>query len=355
MRLRHLPLLLAFFFALPLLYASKQAARMSIGGISVPASGYAQTMIQKYINQYTTNFGKQELYLTFDVAEPYRLYVRQELKRLNLPSALEYLPFVESAYKPLATSRSGARGLWQFMENSIVGLLHKDAWIDERLDPWLSTDAALKKLKDNYAMFKDWPLAIAAYNCGAGAMRSILKKSPQKSFWYISEKGLLRDQSVQYVPKLLAICELAEHGSKYNIALPALSTTLRYAEFDYLRIKGLLHLNRLESELRMESGTLTKLNPALIHACTPPDREYKLRLPSGMLQAAMIAIADIQAEARAMSPREHIVCRGETLYGIARRYECTVSALCEFNNIDKNDILSVGKILYIPTKTSETK
>jgi membrane-bound lytic murein transglycosylase D len=129
-----------------------------------------------------------------------------------MPPALEYLPVVESEYKPLATSRSGARGLWQFMENSIKPFMEKNEWIDERLDPWKSTDAALSKLQDNYKMFGDWPIAIAAYNCGAGAMQRILKKAPEKTFWYIAEKGLLRDQSVQYVPKFLAISELSENG-----------------------------------------------------------------------------------------------------------------------------------------------
>ena len=147
------------------LFDEKQA-----GGIQIPDSPYAKKQIKKYIEQYTKPFGKRQLSEILDNGEPYRLYVRQELKKKNLPAALEYLPVVESEYKPLAVSKSGARGLWQFMDNSIAGLLKKNEYIDERYDPWLSTDAALKKLEENYRQFKDWPLAIAAYNCGAGAM-----------------------------------------------------------------------------------------------------------------------------------------------------------------------------------------
>ena len=331
----------------------------TIGGIPIQGGTYAQSMIRKYIAQYTTSYGKQELYKTLDDAEQYRLYVREQLKKRNMPTALEYLPVVESSYKPLATSRSGARGLWQFMENSIARLLHKDDWIDERLDPWLSTDAALRKLQDNYNMFHDWAIALAAYNCGAGAMSAILKKSPQKSFWYISEKGLLRDQSVQYVPKLLAICELAEHGESYNVALPVVSTTQRFADFDYVTVREQLYLTRLESELRMERGTLARLNPALIQGCTPPKQSYRLRLPSGMLLAAESALAAIQAADRNMQETttlvRHKIAKGETLYSLSRAYGCTVEEICAFNAITKNTVLSIGKTLYIPVKTAETK
>lgn len=330
-----------------------------IGGIPVPADDYAQGMIRTYLAQYTTSFGRQELYKTLDDAERYRLYVRRELQRRGMPAALEYLPVVESSYKPLATSRSGARGLWQFMENSIARLLHKDDWVDERLDPWLSTDAALRKLQDNYAMFHDWPLAIAAYNCGAGAMNTILKAAPQKSFWHIAENGLLRDQSVQYVPKLLAICELAEHGARYGVPLPVVSTTERFADFDYLSVSGQLWLDRLESELRMEAGTLHTLNPALLRGCTPPEREYRLRLPAGTRQAALMAIALIcygeHVRGATRRHRLHIVTKGETLYAISRRYGCTVEEIRAANAIDENALLSIGKTLYIPIKSAETK
>ena len=354
-----------------------------IGGIAIPSNSYAQSMIRKYIAQYTTSYGKQDLYKILDDAEGYRLYVRQELKKRNMPTVLEYLPVVESNYKPLATSRSGARGLWQFMENSIKGLLHKDEWVDERLDPWLSTDAALRKLQDNYNRFKDWPLALAAYNCGAGAMSAILKKSPQKSFWYISEKGLLRDQSVQYVPKLLAICELAEHGASYGVTFPAVSPTQRFADFDYITTNEQLWLSRLEGELRMESGTLSALNPALLQGCTPPKQSYRLRLPSGMAPSAELALATIHATDRqralpatsatasstdttappSRSPSigesllfiKHSIVQGETLYSLSRYYGCTVEEICAYNSITKNTVLSIGKTLYIPVKTAETK
>ncbi len=330
-----------------------------VGGITVPDQPYAQEMIQKYILSYTsTEYAKKALVETLDKGELYRLYIRQELKKRNMPPALEYLPVVESEYKPLATSRSGARGLWQFMENSIKPFMEKNEWIDERLDPWKSTDAALSKLQDNYKMFGDWPIAIAAYNCGAGAMRRILEKAPEKTFWYIAEKGLLRDQSVQYVPKFLAISELSENGGDYGIQLPEITKSTRFAEFDYVTVKENITMKRLASELRMDYTTLKMLNCALVHECTPPDAPYNIRLPVGMGRGAAIALSTMQRSKPEPQVKDtvitHTVIKGETLYFLSRLYGCSVDDICTKNNIEKNDVLSIGKTLYIPVKKAET-
>lgn len=334
-----------------------------IGGIDVPNQAYAQKMIRNYIHAYTdTEFAKKSLAQVLDNGELYRLYIRQELKKRQMPPALEYLPVVESEYKPTATSRSGARGLWQFMENSIAPFMQKNEWIDERLDPWKSTDAALSKLQDNYAMFGDWAIAIAAYNCGAGAMRRILAAAPQKTFWYIAEQGLLRDQSVQYVPKFLAISELSEHGARYGIALPEITKSTRFAEFDYVTVSGQISMERLASELRLDYPTLRLLNRALVNSCTPPHAEYAVRLPAGMERAATIALRSIIAPHAPQKPAAkpgpaviaHTVAKGETLFFLSRQYGCSVDAICAANNMRREDVLAVGKVLYIPAKHAET-
>lgn len=337
-------------------FIEKESATQSpqfslIGGIKIPDSTYAQNQIQKYIAQYTTPFGKQQLYDILDNGELYRLYVRQELKKRGMPSALEYLPVVESEYKPMAVSRSGAKGLWQFMDNSIEGLLKKNDFIDDRYDPWKSTDAALKKLQDNYRQFKDWPLAIAAYNCGAGAMKKILSKAKIKTFWFIAENGLLRDQSVQYVPKLLAIAELSDNGSTYGIELPKITTSSRYADFDYIATNTQISLDRLSSELKMEPSILKKLNSALLTSSTPPDEKYKLRLPSGMKKSAEIAIAEITKTQKPTTEQTaktiHIVQKGETLWSISKKYGVSVKEIQKQNNLKEGSPLETGKKLYI--------
>lgn len=265
----------------------------STGSIEISSSKYAQNSLHEYLARYMTDFGKENLYKILDEGEAFRLYVRREIERRGLPKVLEYLPVVESEYKATAKSRSGARGLWQFMENSMSPFLKKNEWFDERLDPWKSTDAALSKLSDNYKMFGDWLIAIAAYNCGAGAMKKALKKAKHKDFWYLAKHSLLPKESCDYIPKLLAICEIAENGEEYLVPLPPLSQSSRYADFDYLTTKEEISLKRLAHEIRLDSETLRKLNTALLHEKTPPNEEYRIRLPEGMYRSAKEALDQI--------------------------------------------------------------
>lgn len=253
------------------------------GGISVPKSEYAQNQIRKFLAQCMTKRGSENLCKVLDDAEIYRLYVRKELEKRKMPRALEYLPVVESEYKISAKSKSGALGMWQFMENSIAPFMKKDEWTDERLDPWLSTDAALSKLQDNYKMFGDWAIAIAAYNCGAGAMRRILENAEEKSFWFIAEKGLLKDESVNYIPKLLAITEISEHPERYNVFLPEISeyAGLYYDNFDFVETESVIDLNAVSNDLRLDFDILKRLNNSLVQNKTPPYK-YILRLPAGL-------------------------------------------------------------------------
>ena len=259
------------------------------GGIQIPDDSYAQGSVHDFIARYMTNFGKKNLYKILDDGEKYRLYVRAELKKRNMPAALEYLPVVESEYKATAKSRSGARGLWQFMENSMSPFLKKNEWFDERLDPWKSTQAALSKLQDNYRMFGDWTLAIGAYNCGAGAVRRALKKTGAKTFWQLSEKGAIPEETIYYVPKLLAITEIAENSAEYRVSLPVPNEAIRYEDFDFVTVDFTLPLELLETELRMAENSIKNLNTELLHEKTPP-YPYPLRLPQGLKLSAEEAV-----------------------------------------------------------------
>lgn len=263
------------------------------GSIPVPQNKYTQEIIHDFIARYMTKAGKENLYRILDEGEVYRLYIREEIKRRRLPAALEYLPVVESEYKAKAKSRSGARGLWQFMENSMVPFLKKNTYLDERLDPWKSTNAALSKLEDNFRIFNDWTLAIGAYNCGAGAMSRALKKAPVKSFWYLAEHNMIPEETKFYVPKLLAITEIACHNEEYKVSLPHLTESKHYADFDYITTKSSISLERISSEIRLDHETLKKLNMELLLDRTPPF-EYKLRLPAGLLEAAEQAVSEIE-------------------------------------------------------------
>ncbi|MDR3311654.1 MAG: transglycosylase SLT domain-containing protein [Spirochaetaceae bacterium] len=190
-------------------------ARQDIG-MNIPDNG----LIHKYRTQYSSGWGYKWLAQTLENGALYRAYTRQKLAEYGLPACLEYLPVIESGFNPNARSRSGAVGLWQFMENSVANYLVKNETVDERYNPWKSTDAALRKLSANYQQFGDWALALAAYNLGAGAVQRALDKSGDKDYWSLVEAGLLREQTVQYVPKFLAVADLVMNSGYYGLVFP---------------------------------------------------------------------------------------------------------------------------------------
>ena len=287
-------------------------------------------------------------------AMEYRLYVRKAVADKELPEMLEYLPVVESNYKTNAKSRSGAIGMWQFMANSVWPFLTLNDFVDERLDPWKSTDAALKKLTDNYNVFNDWLLAIAAYNCGVGAMNKAIKKAGGvKDFWYLAENGYLTKQTSDYVPKLLASADLAINSEFYSIDIPDHKEEFEILEnekngnFDYVTVNKAYSLSQLAQEMRMDYSTLKLLNPSYTMGMTHPSKQSEIRLPLGMKQSAEDALANMTP---VEFPIKYTVVAGDSLWSISRKYKTTVAAICELNGIKENAILKIGKILYIPSK-----
>ena len=287
-------------------------------------------------------------------AMEYRLYVRKAVADKDMPRLLEYLPVVESNYKTNAKSRSGAIGMWQFMANSVWPFLTLNDFVDERLDPWKSTDAALRKLTDNYNIFNDWLLAIGAYNCGVGAMNKAIKKAGGvKDFWYLAENGYLSKQTAEYVPKLIAIADLAINSEYYGINIPNHKEEYEILEnekngnFDYVTVKKAYSINQLAQEMRLDASELKKLNPSFTMGMTHPSRESQIRLPLGMKESAQDALANMKP---VEFPMKYTVVAGDSLWSISRKYKTTVQAICELNGIKENAILKIGKILYIPSK-----
>ncbi len=306
--------------------------------IKIDLEGTERKETEPYRTEFLKPFGQKKLKLILEEGENYRLYVRAKLKEFNMPSAIEYIPVIESEYKPSARSKDGKGvGMWQFMMNSIHPFLTVNEWIDERLDPWKETDAALKKLQDNYNFFGDWLLAIAAYNCGAGAMKraiaAIEKKNAQVAtttpaqstpgvatpsspstyaatttpatskpaktkitFWDVAKTNLIPEHTKRYIPKLLAIADLCENTQYYKIDLPTAKdkngrpVNPHSFLFDYIETDSQVALRILSSELRIDLKILEELNPSLLYGITPPEKGYKLRLPKGMKEAAQIYI-----------------------------------------------------------------
>ena len=309
--------------------------------------------VEKFRQQYLSEKWSKLLYQYLEDAMEYRLYVRKAIQEKEMPAILEYLPVVESNYKTNAKSRSGAIGMWQFMANSVWPFLTLNDFVDERLDPWKSTEGALKKLNDNYNYFQDWLLAIAAYNCGVGAMTKCLKKAQEKNYWYLVDHNLLPSQTAHYVPKLLAIADLAMNSKYYGIELPAHEQEFkelineRDGNFDYLEVNKAYSITQLAQEMRIDEDSLKHLNPSFILGMTHPTKKTQIRLPLGMKEPAQEAIKKLTP---IEFPFKYTVVAGDSLWSISRRYGVTVQAICDLNNIKETAILKIGKVLYIPKK-----
>ncbi len=280
----------------------------------------------------------------------YRPMILAKLREAGLPSQLAWLPLVESAFKVRALSHAGALGLWQFIRSTGQRYgLTRDEWLDLRLDPERSTDAALHYLADLHAAFGDWPKALAAYNCGeAGvARRQRGTNGDYQDFWDLFER--LPSETRRYVPRFIATLMLVEDPARYGLTLPEpLAPLDGTATVSVVRA---VDLERLDAALGLGKGTLRELNPSLRSGVTPP-RPYDLVVPEGRQDAVSEAVRALPEWKRPPPPRHasYRVRRGDTLGTIARRHGTTVRALVTANALRNAHRLRLGQLLVIPTR-----
>ncbi|MDE7291406.1 MAG: transglycosylase SLT domain-containing protein [Treponemataceae bacterium] len=285
----------------------------------------------------------------------YRIFVRKTVREQGLPAELEYLPVIESGYNTKAVSRSGAKGMWQFMSNSVYPYLKLDEYMDERLDPWKSTIAGLSKLKDNYKIYGDWLLAIAAYNCGNGKMRAAIKKADgETDFWKLAADGYIPKQTADYIPELLAVAEICIDPQKFDVEILDFKEEFFAAQneddvYDFVTVKKPYMLSSIASEIQIEENILKTLNPSFTKGFTPPATESTLRLPKGMSENFEVALKNVK---ELEFPFKYKVVKGDSLWAISRRYGVTVKLLCDTNGIKENALLKINQILYIPSVKS---
>ncbi len=305
-------------------------------------------LIDYYKKQYLTDSAKKWLSVVMTAAAPYRAYVIKELKAHNLPVCLQYLPVIESSYKLTALSKSGAAGMWQFMKNSIAPFnIRVNDWMDERRDPWLSTTAAVKKLQENYSYFKDWYLALAAYNAGLGAVSRIITSAGRSDYWYLADKGLLKTETKHYVPKFLAIAEILENHEYYGIDFPDPDLENDFSVvFDEITINQPLSLALLAEKASLDAKTLYYYNPSLYYGITPLEGTYRLRLPKGTGEIVRKLLNTDSFSL--MKYSMYTIKSGDTLYALSLHYGIGVPIIQKINNLSSSKII-IGQKLLIPS------
>lgn len=280
--------------------------------------------------------------------------------RYNMPEELKAMAVIESALNPLAVSRAGAKGMWQFMYSTakIYGLTI-NSFVDERLDPVKSAEAAARYLKDSYEIFGDWNLAIASYNCGAGNVNKAIRRSGGKrAFWDIWP--YLPRETRGYVPAfvgaLYTMTYYKEHGIRPSvIQMPE--------HIDTFKVNKMLHFGQINELTGVPMDQIKNLNPQYKHQIIPGnEKEYILRLPYKYTNAYIEhedSIHTYKADVffnpvtikkiKDGGDGERIVYKvksGDYLGKIAGKYRVSVAQIKRWNNLKSNDI-RVGQKLII--------
>lgn len=253
-------------------------------------------IVRSYIDRYTSR-SRAQVAVLLGLSNYYTPIFEQALEEKGLPLELKYLPVIESGLNPNAVSRHGAAGLWQLMLGTGKGLgLEVNSLVDERRDPYLSSEKAAGYLKDLYATYGDWTLAIAAYNCGPGTVNKALRRAggdaTDLDFWAIYK--YLPEETRGYVPMFIAANYVMTYYKDHNIS-PVLAT--KPLVTDTVAVNSRLHFNQISEVLNLPVEELRILNPQFRKDLIPAGegRSYFLILPSQQIHAYLLSEDDILA------------------------------------------------------------
>lgn len=313
-------------------------------------SGEDHRFVKPYIDWYADN----QAYLdrVVERARPFLYDIVQEIEARGMPMEIALLPVVESAFQPFAYSAGRAAGIWQFIPATGKRYgLKQNWWYDGRRDVPKATTAALDYLERLAKRFDgDWLLALASYNSGEGRVARAVEKNKKKGrptdFWSLD----LPDETVGYVPKLLAISAIINHNDDHGITLSSIPDEPYLESID---IGSQIDLALAAELADLPIETLYRLNPAFNRWATDPKGPHVLSLPIEKAEDFRDALAKIDSKQRIRWQR-HKVHDGETLGHIARKYQTTVNLLQEVNGI-RDKWIRAGDSIIIPVATKNLK
>ena len=306
--------------------------------------------VLSYVHYFSTERGRKVLIGGLRRSGRYRPLVQRILDDEGVPQELIYLAQVESGFLPRARSNKQAVGMWQFVQfrGREYGLLQSPG-TDDRLDPEKATRAAAKHLHDLYAMFGDWYLAMAAYNCGPGCVQRAVERTGYADFWELRRLNVLPHETANYVPVILALTIMAKNPKDYDIEN---LETDRPVEYETMELDSATSLALVADAADRTVSEIQDLNPALLRSSAPAG--YQLRVPKGTLAPVMAALDLVPSNHRA-DWRIHRVVPGETLAEIAHRYSTPVSSLTSANQHAALDAPVAGDLLVVPVASRPSR
>lgn len=324
------------------------------------------SVVRSYIEMYTKKRRELVSYI-LSLGEYYYPMFEEALDRYDLPLELKYLPVIESALNPVAVSRMGATGLWQFMLQT--GKLYKlevNSLVDERRDPYKATEAAARYLNDLYQIYEDWNLVIAAYNCGPGNVnKAIARSGGKRDYWDIYYK--LPRETRGYVPAFIAANYVMNYYDEHRICPQESSND--FIALDTVHVTDEVHFKQISAVLDIPIDQIRRYNPQFKRDIIPGNhKSYALVLPTQEVYAfisnkdeivnhnkslylthrkqTLNSLNDGLASNGNVLNTYYRVKKGDTLGAIARRNGTTVSRLQQMNGM-KSTKLSIGRRLIV--------
>ncbi len=347
-----------------------------MNSISSPVPLTFNSEVKRYIEMYA--YQKRGLTSrVMGLSELYFPLFEEVLDKEGLPLEMKYLAIVESALNPIAVSRMGATGLWQFMYNT--GKMYDlkiDSWVDERRDPVSATYAACRYFKDMYAIYGDWLLVIASYNCGPGNVNKAIRRSGGKrNFWEIAK--YLPAETRGYVPAFIAVTYVMNYANEHGIF--AIKPAFNYFEVDTIAIERKVSLKKIADAVGLPFDVISYLNPVYKRGIIPQTNQPAiLRLPVSSvgaflaaeqtifedapqaisadapvtftgLKREMVSASEVSGSYKFETKRVkkvYTVKSGDNLSTIARRFNCTVTDLKKWNKLSSVNIWKGQRLSY---------
>jgi membrane-bound lytic murein transglycosylase D len=304
--------------------------------------------VLSYVHYFSTERGRNVLLGGLRRSGRYRPLVQRILDDEGVPQELIYLAQVESGFLPRARSNKQAVGMWQFVQfrGRQYGLMQGPG-TDDRLDPEKATRAAAKHLHDLYAMFGDWYLAMAAYNCGPGCVQRAVERTGYADFWELRRLNVLPHETANYVPLIVALTIMAKNPKDYDLENLDADRPMEYETID---LDTPTSMALIADAADRPVSEIQDLNPALLKGAAPAG--YQMRVPKGSLATVKMALDLVPASHRA-DWRIHRVVAGETLAEIAHRYSTPLAALTSANqraalNESASEAPVAGDMLVVP-------
>lgn len=318
--------------------------------------------VRNYIVLYSEKM-KTKMGAILGLCQYYMPIFEETFSKYDLPDELKYVAIIESALNPVAVSRAGAKGLWQFMIRTAKSYgLEINSYVDERFDPFKSADAAARYLRDSYKLFGDWNLAISSYNCGPGNVNKAIRRSGSREFWDIYK--YLPRETRGYVPAMVGAMYAIKYAKENGLSPSGVPMPVQVDTFE---IRRSLHFLQLSEVAGIPIDEIRNLNPQYIREIIPGDsiKPYILRLPfnytgaflscedsvykhkAGELFNPQVLLSETRPSSASSSARiSYTVRKGDYLGKIAAKYRVSVNQLKDWNNL-KNNNLRIGQKLYI--------